>query len=83
MIKIIKLGAAETHTYFEDLVRLKYRSIRNSFETDLGNLERTCREKVTEIPSYIEQGKATVLGAVDDEGKLVGFLWSYPRTFLD
>lgn len=80
-MKVVQLQAEQVQAYFEDLVRLKYRSVRHSFPENSEGLEAYCREKLAELPNYINAGKALVLAAVE-KGKIIGFLWAYPRVFL-
>lgn len=82
-MNIIQMKARDVEMFFEELVRLKYRSMEYSFPKGTRGLERICRQKILEIPDYITKGKAVVIGTVDEDGILVGFLWAYPREFLD
>lgn len=82
-MEIIQLNQNDIIKYFEALLELKYRSISLNFcEGDYSNLKETCREKLLELPGYIEDGKAVVFGAISNN-VMVGFLWAYPRTFFN
>lgn len=80
-MRIVQLQANQIQDYFEDLVRLKYRSVQHSFPENTEGLELYCREKLTELPGYISAGKAMVLVA-EENGEVIGFLWAYPKVFL-
>lgn len=82
-MKIYQLKIDDIELHFEELFALKCRSLRKSFqEGQCNNLEVVCREKLLELPKYVNDGKAIVFGAFEDQ-KMIGFLWAYPRTFFN
>ena len=82
-MKIVQFDSNDVSTYFEQLFELKCRSLKMSFrDGECENIEQTCREKLLELPGYIENKKAIVFGALEED-VLIGFLWAYPRTFFN
>ena len=83
-MNVIQMRGDEVRYYFDALVRLKCRSMAHSFQGyEQEKIEAFCRQKVSELPGYMEKGMAYVFAALADDGTLAGFLWSYPRNFFE
>jgi ribosomal protein S18 acetylase RimI-like enzyme len=80
-LEIRKMDHAELQEHFDDFLALFAENTRGHV-IDQVIEDKYILFKARELFAYLDQGKAILLGAFA-ENKLVGFLWAYPRIFLE
>ncbi len=80
-MKIKRLFAKDCEKYQKELTYYIYESVKNAaFEESY--VEEQAYQKYQELHDYLDQEKAIVFGAFEEQ-RLIGFLWSYPYPFRD
>lgn len=80
---VIKQLYSDDVEYFQDtVIRFIYESVSQACYVESFD-EADAEQKCTELSKYLDDGKAIVYGAVDDNNALVGFLWAYEYPFRD
>lgn len=77
-IKTIDMGLLQEK--YEEFLTLK--NYNSSLHFDKGDIDGFNRKKLNELFEHLKQERAYLFGAFDG-GRLVGFIWGYPRTFFD
>jgi ribosomal protein S18 acetylase RimI-like enzyme len=80
-MNIVQMNRAELEKHFSDFLTLFAENTRGHvIDQVIG--DEYILGKARELLPYLESAKAVLFGAFD-QNKLIGFLWAYPRVFLE
>lgn len=80
-VQIINMSIADLKTHFKDFLDLFAENTRGHV-TDQVIEDSYIKNKADETFDYLKKGQAILLGLFVNN-KLAGFLWAYPRLFLE
>ena len=81
ILEIRKMNAYELHIYFQNFLSLFAENTRGHV-IDQEIKDEYIEYKARELFSYLENNHAVLFGAFHNN-VLIGFLWAYPRVFLE
>lgn len=80
-MKIVTLSSKDVKKYFEKISQYIYESNMMCDYIKTYSID-DARMKTTEMEKYVANGRAIVVGAIEDE-KMVGFIWSYKYPYRE